>query len=117
LSGTGLDHSFDVMPHTVAGKGTHPGVDQIVADSRWREELAANPDNAEEAAERQLPHAGRGAARSEALGANPDLDDEETARRLPPSGDGSHRAEALGANPDTDEEEAWRSLGKPGGKP
>jgi hypothetical protein len=105
------------MPHTIAGKRAHPGDNPIVADSRRREGLAANPDNAEEAAERQLPRAGSGAARSEALGANPDLDDEEAARRLPPTGLGSRRAEALGTNPDTDAEEANRLLGKPGGKP
>ena len=104
------------MPHTVDGKRAQPGVNQIVADSRRREELAANPDNAEEAAERQLPSAGRGAARSEALGANPDLDDEEAARRLPPTGYGARRAEALATNPDTDAEEARRLLGKPGGE-
>jgi hypothetical protein len=105
------------MPVTNAGKRAHHrGVNQIVADSRRREQLAANPDNAEEAAERQLPRAGRGAARIEALGANPDLDDEEAARRLPLTGHGSRRAEALAANPDNDADEARRVLGKPGGK-
>ena len=32
------------MPHTIADRRAHPGVTQIVSDSRRREELAANPD-------------------------------------------------------------------------
>ena len=81
-------------------------------DSRRDEALGANPDNAEEAAERQLRPTGGGSARKEALAANPDVEEAEAERRLPAAGRGSRRAEALGANPDTEADEARRLLGR-----
>jgi hypothetical protein len=80
-------------------------------DSRRAEALAANPDNAEEAAERQLRPTGGGSARKEALAANPDVEEEEAARHLPAAGRDARRAEALGANPDAAADEARRLLG------
>jgi hypothetical protein len=78
----------------------------VSEDSRRREELAANPDSAEAAAEALLDPAGAGAARREACAANPDTEEETAARTLEPNGRGAARAEALAANPDTAAEEA-----------
>jgi|SRR4051812_18045448 hypothetical protein len=79
----------------------------VISDSaRRREELGANPDNAEAAAEALLDPGGSGAARREALAANPDTESQIAARLLDPHGRGARRAEALGANPDTEAEEA-----------
>jgi hypothetical protein len=78
----------------------------ISVNARRREELAANPDNAEAAAEALLDLGGAGAARREALAANPDTESRSAATELDPHGRGARRAEALGANPDTEAEEA-----------
>jgi hypothetical protein len=100
---------FDASKRHLRSRHKEP---DLSVDSRRDEALSANPDNAEEAAERQLRPTGRGSARKEALGANPDVEAEEAARRLPTAGYGSRRAEALGANPDTDADEARRLLGR-----